>query len=58
MQGRNRQDGRPLHPYNAGKEHVGFPPTRKALLGVGGRTRIMHVAVVPRTLGPRIATMP
>ena len=29
-------DYRPAHPYNAGTEHVGFSPTRRALLAQGG----------------------
>ena len=32
-------DHRPSHPYNTGTEHVGFSPTRKALLARGGRGR-------------------
>ena len=30
---------RPLHPYNAGTEHVGFPPTRQALLAPSAKRR-------------------
>ena len=32
MDGRSRNDHRPSPPYNAGTEHVGFSPTRQALL--------------------------
>ena len=30
---------RPSHPYNAGTEHVGFSPTRQALLAPSAKRR-------------------
>ena len=30
---------RPSHPYNVGTEHVGFPPTRQALLAPSAKRR-------------------
>ena len=30
---------RPLHPYNAGTEHVGFSPTRQTLLAPSAKRR-------------------
>ena len=30
---------RPSHPYNGGTEHVGFPPTRQALLAPSAKRR-------------------
>ena len=35
----SRPYGRPLHPYNAGTEHVGFSPTRQALLAPSTKRR-------------------
>ena len=36
VHGRSLSDHRPSHPYNAGTEHVGFPPTTQALRALKG----------------------
>ena len=40
MHGRSQMTiDRPSHPYNAGTEHVGFPPTRQRLLAPSANRR-------------------
>ena len=39
MHGRSRMTIRPSHPCNAGTEHVGFSPTRQALLAPSAKTK-------------------
>ena len=39
MDGRSLPDHRPSHRYNAGTEHVGFSPTRQALLSPSAKRR-------------------
>ena len=43
------------HPYNAGTEHVGFPPTRQTLLALSAKGRVF--AQVTQNLGLGVIVM-